>query len=53
MLIFGNQVTPMQVFGTSHVSMLHLLSLANSDCVSAGYSIALGGLVFFKTYGGK
>jgi len=46
-VIFGSQVTPLQVFG-----MVSFFIMNVTDSV-VGYSIALGGLVLFKTSGGK
>lgn len=50
-LIFGSQVTPIQVFGGSWCDFLG--GVRCIDCSSLGYSVALGGLVLFKVSGGK
>lgn len=48
-LIFGSSITPLQVVGMC----TYPLFTAYTQLVSPGYSIALGGLVLFKTSGGK
>jgi hypothetical protein len=55
-LIFGSPITPLQVFGlcfmfaSTTVFSQPFFFLSSCDI---GYSIALGGLVLFKTTGGK
>ena len=55
-LIFGAQITPMQVFGAScFVCHLHY-AIAHLCCAAVfmiGYSIALIGLILYKTAGSK
>ena len=55
-LIFGSLITPLQVFGA--YSLFCLLSVERRICVTdasatIGYSIALAGLVLYKTSGSK
>jgi hypothetical protein len=50
-LIFGSLITPMQVVGTSAFGLDGVLSCLIAPC--SGYSIALGGLVLYKTSGSK
>ena len=48
-LIFSYPITPLQVFG----KFLSPRTPSVSDCSPTGYSVALGGLILFKTSGGK
>lgn len=53
-LIFGSPVTRLQVFGACRLFGLALRICSRvTGRGRAGYSIALGGLVLFKTSGGK
>lgn len=56
-LLFGSVVTPLQVFGGLLAYFLDcfvaFVLWARLTRFGAGYSIALGGLVLFKTSGGK
>jgi hypothetical protein len=47
-LIFGSVITPLQIIGT----LFHLVSsLCERSLSFTGYSVALAGLVLFKTSG--
>jgi hypothetical protein len=49
-MIFGSLITPLQVIGKFPTLRLLFQSLIDA---CTGYSIALAGLVLFKTSGGK
>lgn len=48
-LIFGYPITPLQVIGKHSIWPQYLAP----DTLSSGYSVALAGLVLFKTSGSK